>query len=206
MQEWIIEIMNHYGYIGILFLIAVENLFPPIPSEVILTFGGFLTTYTNLIPIGVVTAATMGSVLGAIVLYGAGRVVSAEKLERWLDGKPGRLLHLKKGDVKKAGAWFEKKGRATVFFCRCIPIVRSLISIPAGMAGMNFPLFLAYTTAGSLIWNVVLVGLGTAAGSSWEIIAGYVDTYAAITLAVLAVVSVIGFLLFVGFRTYKKRK
>lgn len=196
MQDWIIVIMNHFGYSGIMLLIAVENIFPPIPSEVILTFGGFMTTYTNLTPPGVIGAATAGSMAGAAVLYGAGRFVSASRIEGWLDGRLGLILHLKKGDVMKAASWFELKGKGTVFFCRCIPIVRSLISIPAGMSGMNFPAFILLTAAGSLIWNIVLVYLGVLAGDSWDMITGYVDAYAAITLVVLAVLVTGGVLLY----------
>lgn len=191
MQELIIQIMNDYGYLGITLLIAVENLFPPIPSEIILTFGGFMTTYTTMRIWGVILFATLGSVVGAIILYGVGRWFSPRKLERWLDGKWGRRLHFKKGDVRKATAWFERHGRLTVFFCRFIPIVRSLISIPAGIAKMNMPSFLILTTVGTLIWNTVLVYLGAFAGASWETISGYFDTYSSITLYVLIVIAII---------------
>lgn len=142
MQYWIISVMNHYGYLGIALLILVENLFPPIPSEVILTFGGFLTTYTNMNLIGVILSSTLGSVLGAVVLYQIGSLVPVSKLEAIVSGKIGKLLHFKKEDVSHAVEWFDSKGNYTVFFCRFIPIVRSLISIPAGMAHMHFSKFL----------------------------------------------------------------
>lgn len=200
MQGWIIQIMNHYGYIGILLLIAIENIFPPIPSEIILTFGGFMTTYSHLNAWGVIASATAGSILGAIVLYGAGRIFTPERLEGWLDGRWGRILHLKKSDVAKAFGWFDRRGKSTVFFCRCVPIVRSLISIPAGMAKMKMGLFLLLTAAGSLIWNTVLVYLGAAAGASWETIVGYTNTYSTITVAVLIVIIFISGIVF-----FKKR-
>ena len=142
MQYWMISIMNHYGYLGIALLILIENLFPPIPSEVILTFGGFLTTYTNMNLIGVILFSTLGSVLGAVVLYQIGSLVPVSKLEAIVSGKIGKLLHFKKEDVSHAVEWFDSKGNYTVFFCRFIPIVRSLISIPAGMAPCIFPNFL----------------------------------------------------------------
>lgn len=192
MQDIIIKIMDQFGYIGILFLIAIENIFPPIPSEVILTFGGFMTTYTkNMTPTGVIIAATLGSILGAIILYGIGRCFTEETLDRWLSGKWGRLLGFKKGDVVKAVGWFTKRGKITVLFCRCIPIIRSLISIPAGIAKMEFGLFFIYTLIGSFVWNIVLVSLGVAAGASWEIIAGYIDAYSHITLYVLAALFIV---------------
>ena len=199
-MDWIITLMDQFGYFGIALLIAVENIFPPIPSEVILTFGGFMTTYTSMNVWGVVLAATIGSVIGAVVLYLIGRILNAERLERLLSGKAGRILRLKPDDVEKAQGCFEKRGGKAVFFCRFISIVRSLISIPAGMTGMNPGKFAAFTTAGTFLWNLVLVNLGVLAGASWEKIAAAVDTYAHIVLVIIiAVVAVAGILF------YKKR-
>lgn len=204
MQEAIIEILNQFGYFGILFLITVENVFPPIPSEVILTFGGFMTTYTNMEPVFVVLVSTLGSFIGAIILYGVGRILSPERLGKILDGKIGRILHFKSQDVEKSVHWFQAKGKLTVLFCRCIPIVRSLISIPAGMAKMNMGLFFLYTTIGSLVWNTVLVYLGVAAGASWDKIAGYMDTYSTVTLVVLVALFFVAAFLFYKSRLKKK--
>ena len=187
MQNWIITIMNRFGYLGVAGLIGLENIFPPIPSEVILTFGGFLTTYTNLTFTGVVLASTVGSLTGAILLYGIGWILSYDKLCRILSGKTGKILHLYPEDIDKAVSWFDKKGNYTVFFCRFIPIVRSLISIPAGCAKMKMLPFLLLTTAGSFIWNTVLVYLGALAGKSWSKIAGYMDTYSTIVLIILII-------------------
>ena len=187
MQNWIITIMNRFGYLGVAGLIGLENIFPPIPSEVILTFGGFLTTYTNLTFTGVVLASTVGSLIGAILLYGIGWILSYDKLCRILSGKTGKILHLYPEDIDKAVSWFDKKGNYTVFFCRFIPIVRSLISIPAGCAKMKMLPFLLLTTAGSFIWNTVLVYLGALAGKSWSKIAGYMDTYSTIVLIILII-------------------
>jgi membrane protein DedA with SNARE-associated domain len=200
MQEWIINFMNQFGYLGIALLIAIENIFPPIPSELILTFGGFMTTYTNMNIWMVVLFATIGSVVGAIILYGVGRLLPTEKMERII-GKWGHILGLKKEDVKRAEGWFIRRGTLTVFFCRFIPVVRSLISIPAGMAHMRQGPFLLYTTFGTAIWNVALVYLGAVAGAGWERITQYTDVYSYIALAVMAVI-VIG--LVIWFK--KKRK
>lgn len=168
MQDVVLHIINQYGYLGVMVLIAIENIFPPIPSEVILTFGGFMTTYTSLHVIGVIISATFGSLLGAVILYGIGNFLSPQKLGTLLDGRLGRILNLSKDDVEHACEWFNKKGKSTVLFCRCIPIIRSLISIPAGMAGMKWSVFLFYTTLGSIIWNTIMVCLGALLGSSWE--------------------------------------
>ncbi|PXV86862.1 membrane protein DedA with SNARE-associated domain [Lachnotalea glycerini] len=185
MQNWILDIMNKYGYFGVMFLIAVENIFPPIPSEVILTFGGFMTTYTFLNVGGVIIAATFGSVIGAVILYGVGIYLSPEHLGKLLDGKFGTLINLKKEDMLNACEWFNKKGKRTVLFCRCIPIIRSLISIPAGMAEMKMSLFLFYTTIGSVMWNTLLVCLGAVLGASWEKIVEKTGVYSQITFLVL---------------------
>src|SRR6185312_7808183 len=119
------QVMEHYGYFGILFLIALENIFPPIPSELILTFGGFMTTQTSLNISGVILFSTIGSSLGAVILYGIGAILNIHKLERIVD-KWGHLIRLTKKDVRKADAWFEKYGVWTIFFCRFIPLIRSL--------------------------------------------------------------------------------
>lgn len=197
MQEIILNIINQFGYIGIFLLITIENISPPIPSEVILTFGGFLTTHTSMNAWGVISAATIGSVAGAIILYIIGRVLHADRLARLFDSKLGKLLHLKKEDVRKAEGWFLKHGNKAVFFCRFVPIVRSLISIPAGVAKMQLCPFLGLTLIGTFIWNVVLVFLGRIAGSAWETIAGYVDVYAMIALTAFVLIAIVAGAIFI---------
>lgn len=182
MRELIFQVMDSWGGIGIFALILIENLFPPIPSEVILTFGGFMTTYTSMTVWGVTGYATAGSVAGAAILYGAGYLAAPSRLDRFLGGRAGKLLHFQKEDVEDAAEWFEKRGRGAVFFCRCVPIIRSLISIPAGMSGMPFCPFLILTTVGSLIWNTVLICAGAAAGASWERVMEKVDVYSSTVL------------------------
>lgn len=204
MQDWILNIMNHFGYVGIALLIAIENLFPPIPSEVILTFGGFMTSYTDYKEWGVIIAATIGSLTGALILYGVGRLFSEEHIGGLLDGRLGRILRFRKADFHRACSWFNRKGKLTVLFCRCIPVVRSLISIPAGMAKMKLGLFLLYTTIGSLVWNTILVYLGAAAGDSWETIVARTDKYATITIAVLAVIAIVLLAIFINKRFIRK--
>ncbi len=200
MQSIILALMEKYGYPGIFFLIAVENIFPPIPSEVILTFGGFLTTNTSLGIFGVILFSTLGSLAGAIVLYGLGRLLNKERMMRLVSGRAGKLLCLKPADVENADAWFRRKGTKTVFFCRFIPVVRSLISIPAGMSRMELPTFFLYTTVGSVIWNTVLICLGAALGESWGKIAYLAGEYSHIMLIVLSISAVSGILWFYGNR------
>lgn len=201
MHIFIMDMMNSFGYIGIALLIMIENLFPPIPSEVILTFGGFMTTYTHLTVGGVVFFSTLGSTVGAIFLYYIGKLLSPEKLEQLIDGKLGKILHFKKSDVRKSIKKFQQKGNMTVFICRCIPILRSLISIPAGMSNMKMGNFLVLTIAVSALWNTILVSAGAAAGASWEKILEVMDTYSTV------VIIIIGLSMFFGcFFYYRNRK
>jgi membrane protein DedA with SNARE-associated domain len=196
MENWITNIMEQFGYIGIFMLIMLENLFPPIPSEVILTFGGFMTTYTNLSVFGLVVASSVGSVAGAIILYGIGLLLDVRRLEKIVE-KWGSILRLTKKDIHKANDWFSKYGAWTVFFCRFIPLIRSLISIPAGMAHMNFGIFVLLTTLGTVIWNVVLINIGAAVGGSWGTIVGFMDMYSNVVYIVLALLLIVFAVLFI---------
>lgn len=165
MGDFVLNVMGSFGYIGIFFLIAIENLFPPIPSEVILTFGGFLTTYTDLTILGVVISSTLGSLIGAIILYYFGSFIS-----------------VKSNDLGKTSNWFNKYGTKSVLLGRFIPIIRSLISIPAGINKMNFKLFLFYTLIGSFIWNLVLVTVGSLLGSNWHVFAAFLSKYSKVVI------------------------
>jgi|SRR5690606_16351774 len=200
MEAWIQQIMEDFGYIGIFLLIMLENLFPPIPSEVILTFGGFMTTQTDLTVTGVIIASTLGSVAGAIVLYGIGLLLDVERLVKIVD-KYGHILRLTRKDIYKADHWFDNYGFWTVFFCRFVPLIRSLISIPAGMSNMKFWLFILLTTLGTMIWNTVLVHIGAAVGDNWGKIVEFMDVYSNIAYAIIAIL----FILFVG-NFIRKRK
>ena len=205
MQEFIISFMNQFGYLGVFLLIAIENIFPPIPSEVILCFGGFMTTTTNLSIIGVVISSTIGSVVGAIVLYYIGRIINKDRLIKIISGKTGKILRLKKEDIENADSWFQKRGPKTVFFCRFIPIIRSLISIPAGMSNMKLPNFLILTTIGTLIWNTVLTILGSIMGENWEDIVTIIDRYSYLVLILLIIVFIVGCVYFYKTK-FKKEK
>ena len=206
MEQIIINIMEQVGYLGVFLLIAIENIFPPIPSEVILVFGGFMTTYTSLnIPI-MILAATLGSLLGAIVLYYIGKIFNKERLKRIVNGKIGKVLRLKASDIEKADKWFDTKGNKTVFFCRFIPIVRSLISIPAGMSEMPMQKFLIYTILGSLIWNTVLIVVGSIVGDKWETIVGYLDNFSNIILIILVIIFVVAMYYWFVIRKKKQNK
>lgn len=185
MQETVIYIMDSFGYLGLCFLIALENLFPPIPSEAILPFAGFMTTYTRMSVVGAIIFATIGSCIGAVILYWLGTVLMPQNLNRLFEDKRVKRLGFKQNDVEKTIKWFEKCGKKAVLFGRCVPIIRSLISIPAGMTKMKFSIFFLYTIIGSAIWNTVLICLGALLGASWGEVMVYVGKYSEIIQIIL---------------------
>lgn len=191
LETWITSIMADFGYIGIFVLIMVENLFPPIPSEIILTFGGFMTTVTSLNVVMVIIVATLGSVVGAILLYKVASYFGKERLTK-IVLKYGRILRLKESDIERAENFFLKYGSWAVFLCRMIPLIRSLISIPAGMTKMKMSKFLILTTAGSLLWNTVLIGLGAMLGESWSEIVVFMDSFSTVIYSIIAVIVLLG--------------
>ena len=200
MENFVIEIMNDYGYLGIGLLILIENLFPPIPSELILTFGGFMTNSTKMSVVGVIIISTIGSVLGAIILYYIGKILNKERLIKLVKSKYGKLLRIKPKDIESADKWFDEKGNKTVFFCRFIPVIRSLISIPAGMSEMPMLKFIIYTLFGSLLWNTLLVCIGAFAGDKKDYILNIIDNASYVILVIIAIVCCI----FI-YNFYKKR-
>ena len=187
MRELVLELMGEYGNLAVFLLILVENLFPPIPSEVILTFGGVMTVCTDMTPVGVILFSTAGSLAGAVILYRVGRFLPDEVFRKLLCGQIGHLLHFRLEDVDLAKGWFRERGRSAVFLCRLIPIVRSLISIPAGIARMPFVPFLVFTAAGSLLWNTVLVYAGRIAGDSWEKVSAAFGVYSDLFLMIAGI-------------------
>ncbi len=205
MLKFVVVMMERYGYIGILLLIFLENIFPPIPSEIILPFSGFMTTKTNLGVAGVIAAATIGSILGALVLYLVGSLLRAERLERVVNGKIGKALHFNMEHIRKAEKGFQRYGKLSVLFLRCVPIVRSLVSIPAGMAGMDMVQFFIITAVGSLAWNILLVSLGAGLGESWELVSYYIAMYAGV-VKVAAVTAAGVFLIWKGWGCYRRRR
>ena len=168
MQAAFLDFIGQYGYGAIAALILLENVFPPIPSEVILPMAGFLVLSSSMTLPGVIVAATLGSVAGAFVLYGIGRLLTRERLVAFFETRPLRLLGFEGSDVARAIGWFDRKGQPTVLICRCVPVIRSLISIPAGTARMGLPKFCLFTAVGSAVWNTVLCSLGFGAGNAWQ--------------------------------------
>lgn len=187
MVEWITQLLERLGYIGIALLMLAENLFPPIPSELIMPFAGFASARGELNFIGVIAAGTVGSLIGALPWYWAGRALGHERLVKWAD-KHGRWLTLSGDEVKEANRWFARHCGRAVLFGRLVPAIRTLISVPAGIAQMNIARFLLYSALGTLIWNVTLAGLGLKLGENYSKVADVLDPVTkAIVAAIIAI-------------------
>lgn len=188
--EWVLDLMERIGGPGIMLGILLENVFPPIPSEVILPLAGFTASQGRYSPVEAVLWATLGSVVGAMLLYGIGAALGLDRLR--LIAKKMPLVDV--ADVDKADAWFTRHGPKAVFFGRFIPGVRSLISIPAGIDRMRMTTFIGFTTAGSLLWNSLFVWLGYQLGDHYHRVEEYMGpiskvVYALIVIAVLATIA-----------------
>ncbi|MHB1064874.1 MAG: DedA family protein [Georgenia sp.] len=179
---WAVSVMESLGGFGAALLIALENLFPPLPSEVILPLAGFTASQGSLGLIEVIVWCTGGSVVGAWVLYGVGAILGRTRTRAIMNWLP--LVKIE--DVDRTEAWFDRHGKSTVFIGRMIPIFRSLISIPAGITRMPLLLFTALTLAGSLIWNTALILAGYWLGEQWHVVESYVGTLTYVVIGVVA--------------------
>ncbi|GAA1744591.1 DedA family protein [Nonomuraea bangladeshensis] len=198
MTEWLIDLMEMLGAPGAGIAIALENLFPPLPSEVILPLAGFASSQGEMNLLAVLLWTTAGSVIGALTLYGVGAMLGRERTL----ALAARIPLLKVSDIARTEAWFLKHGRKTVFFGRMIPIFRSLISVPAGVERMPLGVFTLLTTAGSLLWNTVFVLAGWVLGENWAL----VETYVGVGTNVVIVTVALAVLVFVGTRLAQRRK
>ena len=185
--DWLVSLMETVGGIGVALAIALESVFPPIPSEVILPLAGFTASRGTLNLVEAIVWATVGSLLGAWALYGISRWVGLHRINRAADKIPG----VSRRDVGKANAWFERYGNWSVLIGRVIPVVRSLISVPAGFNRMDFLRFTGWTLLGSAVWNTILVSAGYFLGAGWCSILGYLDMFENVVIAAFIVVIVV---------------
>ncbi|QFG26047.1 DedA family protein [Actinomadura sp. WMMB 499] len=195
---WATDLMEQLGAPGAGIAIALENLFPPLPSEIILPLAGFTASQGKMNLIAALIWTTVGSVVGALALYGIGAVIGRDRIRRLV----ARLPLIKIEDLDRTEAWFAKHGAKAVFFGRMIPIFRSLISVPAGVERMPLSKFLLYTTLGSAIWNTIFVMAGYGLGDQWHKVEEYVGVYSKGVIVVVAV----ALLAFIAFRVVKSRK
>lgn len=186
LADWVVDVINEIGYVGVALLVALENLFPPIPSEIVLPFAGFHSADGRSHLLGMVLAATIGSLIGAWVLYGIAAAIGPDRTHRFVE-RFGKWFRLTPADITKAETWFDRRAALSVLICRCIPLVRSLISIPAGLRRMNFALFTVYTTVGSVVWNFALIFAGYKLRERWHDVEPVLDVVQYVVVAVLLV-------------------
>jgi membrane protein DedA with SNARE-associated domain len=184
--EWVTRVIEALGYPGLTVLVALENIFPPIPSEIILPLAGFLTGQGQFSFPLVLLATTLGSILGAMLLYGIGAAIGQQRIRRLVE-KYGHWALLTPDDLTRSELWFDRYGPIAVFVGRLVPVVRSLVSIPAGYRRMPVAQFLVLTGFGSALWNGALVSLGWALGENWHLIEEYVGWLQYVVAAVVAV-------------------
>ncbi len=208
-SSWAQSLIGLLGYPGLAFVMFLENVFPPIPSEIILPLAGFMTTSANTTNVkftllGVTLVGCLGSVIGAWVFYGLGRWLGEERT-RWLVRKFGKFLLLKEEDFDRALTWFNNYKGPVIFFGRLVPIVRSLISIPAGIARMNPLKFTLFSAVGTALWSFILAFAGSLLGQNWSIVTDFINKYQKAVEILLVLVLVV----FIGYRIYlliKNRK
>jgi membrane protein DedA with SNARE-associated domain len=177
------------GYGGVAFLVALENLFPPIPSEVVLPLAGFVSANGDASFWGMVVAATIGSMVGAFLLYGISAAIGPVRL-RALVVRYGKWFRLDGADLDRTEEWFDRRATSAVLICRCIPLMRSLISIPAGFRRMSIVPFTLFTLLGSMVWNVILIGAGYLLGERWSQVEQPLELFKnAVLLAIAAAVA-----------------
>lgn len=186
---WAQSVVSTMGYPGLVLVMFLENVFPPIPSEVILPLAGSLALEGRFTLLGVTAMGTVGSIAGALVFYALGHLFGEPRV-RFLIQRFGKWMMLSEADFDRALEWFERYGERVIFFGRMVPIVRSLISIPAGIARMNLGFFCLYTAIGTAMWSFLLAFAGYLLGKSWPIVSEWVSRYekAAIVIGIVVVV------------------
>lgn len=184
--DWVISVVESLGYVGVALMVAVENVFPPIPSEVVLPLAGFVAVQGEATFVGMVAAATVGSMIGAYILYGIAAAIGPQRL-RILVIRYGKWFRLDENDLDKTEEWFDRRANLAVLICRCVPLMRSLISIPAGFRRMALVPFSLYTFLGSLVWNFLLVGAGYLLGEQWHRAEAPLEVFQKVVLAAIAV-------------------
>jgi membrane protein DedA with SNARE-associated domain len=187
LTEWVINVVERLGGIGVALLVTLENLFPPIPSEVVLPFAGVVARRTETGLVGMIAFATAGSLLGALILYGVAAAIGPERLRTFV-ARYGKWFRLTNADLDRAESWFDRWAVTAVLIGRCVPLIRSLVSIPAGFRRMNLAVFALYTVIGSAIWNTGLVTAGylLAEENRWHVVERVLDYAQYAVLAGLA--------------------
>ena len=185
LATWVQDVIESLGYLGVALLVIAENVFPPIPSEIVLPFAGFVARRGDGSVVVMVLAATIGSVIGALVLYAIAAAIGPDRIHMFVV-RFGKWFGVKESDMVRAEAWFDRRSNVAVLVGRCVPLIRSLVSIPAGFRRMPFGRFIVLTALGSAVWNVALIGAGAALGDQWDKVGDYVGILQWIVIVGLA--------------------
>jgi membrane protein DedA with SNARE-associated domain len=189
MFDWIVGVIARLGYVGVAMLTFLENLFPPIPSELIIPLAGFVAAQGTLRIGGVIVAATLGSLAGAMLWYAVARRIGERRFRAWIE-RHGKWLTLSGTDIDRAQAWFTRHGRMAVLLGRLVPGVRTFVSLPAGFSGMPAAPFLLWSAVGTLAWTAALAAAGLVLEASYTVVADYVDIAADVLLLLFVVLMV----------------
>lgn len=193
------DVIEQLGYVGVALLVVAENVFPPIPSEIVLPFAGFVAQRGSESVVLMILAATVGSVGGALIMYWIAAVIGDERLHAFTR-KFGKWVQIREVDLTRAEEWFDRHATSAVLIGRCVPLIRSVVSIPAGFRRMKLLPYIAYTFIGSLVWNILLIGAGALLGENWERVGSYVGVFQWVVIA-LAMVAIMRF----AYGMYRRR-
>ena len=183
------DVIEQLGYVGVALLVVAENVFPPIPSEIVLPFAGFVAQRGSESVVLMILAATVGSVGGALIMYWIAAVIGDERLHAFTH-RFGKWVQIREVDLTRAEEWFDRHATSAVLIGRCVPLIRSVVSIPAGFRRMKLIPYIAYTFLGSLVWNILLIGAGALLGDNWERVGSYVGVFQWVVIALVIAVGV----------------
>ena len=184
LATWVQDVIEQLGYLGVALLVVLENVFPPIPSEIVLPFAGFVAQQGSDSVVLMILAATVGSVIGALIMYWIAAIIGDERLHTFTR-RFGKWVQIREADLTRAEEWFDRHAMSAVLVGRCVPLIRSVVSIPAGFRRMKLIPYIAYTFLGSLVWNIALVGAGAVLGENWERVEPVVATFQWIVIVVI---------------------
>ncbi|MGA1366747.1 MAG: DedA family protein [Ilumatobacteraceae bacterium] len=197
LANWVQDVINQFGYLGVALLVVIENVFPPIPSEIVLPFAGFVAqqgasavnatagaAQSDTTVVGMMIAATVGSVVGALILYFVSAAIGPERLRGFVE-RFGKWFGVKSADLVRAEEWFDRRSVVAVLVGRCVPLIRSIVSIPAGFRRMKLMSFVVLTAIGSAVWNIALIGAGAVLGDQWERVGEYVGVFQWLVIAAI---------------------
>ena len=189
LATWVQDVIEQLGYLGVALLVVAENVFPPIPSEIVLPFAGFVAQRGSESVVLMILAATVGSGGGALIRYWIAAVLGDKRLHAFTR-RFGKWVQIREVDLTRAEEWFDRHATSAVLVGRCVPLIRSVVSIPAGFRRMKLIPYIAYTFLGSLVWNILLIGAGALLGDNWERVGSYVGVFQWVVIALVIAVGV----------------